>query len=685
MLHSQALRRKRRGASSLGGRDAWPDAQCIIASTCRAGLLFPDQENPLKTLQLILISIILSLTACGSDSPTTEDPPPPGGGGGGGGGTPQDGAWMWGHPHPQGNTVTRMRFVTDTVAYGVCLGGLVIRSDDGGRTWLPLYAVLETQPPAFSQLDGLSFVDEDTGWVVGSGGQVSMTIDGGATWVDRSINTTRNMRDAHFADSNNGFVVGDQGEMWRTSDAGNTWAPIANPDPGSNRLNTIVFASPTLGWIGGNDGVILKTTDGGATWIEGTPFFTTIRYGCPVGDNAVAFTAGGVVGVRRSTGPSSAATLGTYAIGVSFADANTGYATYWDAGEAGVAKTTDGGNTWTKTILDSPRTPGEIGIRGANGAIAGEDGIYYYSTDGGTSWTYGLEGNNDVETSRVTGVAFGDALNGVAVSHGGGGIWRTGDGGESWEFVTSGTTEELYGCWMTDGSTAYATGANSTALKSNDGGRTWAPMTIPGVANRLRGISMWDANNGIIAAGWANTTETILRTNDAGATWVNIGGTPSQLVTYTDVFTAGTDHVWLCGARGRITRSVDRGNTWDYVNLSITQTIEAIMFADTSNGWAAQNSGDVLWTEDGGRNWNRVRTIHNMNDVHFGSALVGIAVGSSGRIARSEDGGRTWEVLNSGISHQFHVLGTWMHDEFDGVVVGVESIMLYTRTGGLHP
>jgi photosystem II stability/assembly factor-like uncharacterized protein len=71
-----------------------------------------------------------------------------------------------------------------------------------------------------NRLLGVSFVDANHGTAVGVGGTIVRTTDGGATWVTQTSGTTNNLRGVSFTDANNGTVVGEHGTILRTTSGG---------------------------------------------------------------------------------------------------------------------------------------------------------------------------------------------------------------------------------------------------------------------------------------------------------------------------------------------------------------------------------------------------------------------------------------------------------------------------------
>ncbi len=103
------------------------------------------------------------------------------------------------------------------------LGGVVLRSGDGGRTWR--YVTIDRKQALFS-------VGSDThGVAIGEKGLVRVSKDGGKTWVaptEEEFPTVFTfMRDVGFdRGSDVGYIVGQQGMILRSTDGGRTWSQI---------------------------------------------------------------------------------------------------------------------------------------------------------------------------------------------------------------------------------------------------------------------------------------------------------------------------------------------------------------------------------------------------------------------------------------------------------------------------
>lgn len=638
-----------------------------------------------NSVPALLFSLLLAL-GC-SSSPTGSGDHDPPGGGGGGGDLMQVGAWMWANPTPQGDPVRRVRFASSSTAYAVTGGGAVLKSIDAGQSWEVAYKVFDAQASAFGALHGLIFLDDNRGWVVGSTGEITSTRDGGHTWNDLSIATPHHLRDVFFHDDNNGFVVGDWGVFFRTSDGGNTWTPVSHP-AGTTRLSVVAFTSASVGWAGGDDGTVLYTGDGGAVWTRvATTWSDDITVGSAMASDQVVFgTFQGPTIAMTSPTAWTFLHRGDAVQDVQFTDIDNGLVLYVDAGETFLG--TLAGGVWKHDALKLPLPALSVATVGGNTAIVGWWGMMAHSTDGGDTWKVSSSqiDNPDPYTTQLWDVAFTDANVGLAVGSEGT-VLRTDDGGVTWSTHATGVTEDLLGVCIT-GDIAFAVGWFDTAIRSTDGGRTWAPMTLPVTDRWFYNASMWDASNAIMVGGAPTSTETILVTSDGGVTWTEEARdtTTGGVFAFLDVSTSGTGHAWIGRRDGLVVRTEDRGDTWTTHDTGTPWAIQSINFLNETHGWGATRNNDVLYTTDGGDSWTRVTNVGgSIWEVHFGSESNGIGVGSNGDLYGSSDGGATWSPLSGGPDAYAQLRAVWMPSASDGVIVGTQSKILYTRSAGFPP
>ena len=127
-----------------------------------------------------------------------------------------------------------------------------------------------------ARLRGVSASSANVAWASGTDGTVIRTHDGGQTWVRHSIPDTTGLdfRDIDAVNDRTAYVLsigpGEASRIYKTSDAGNSWTlQFRNADPKAF-YDAMAFRDERRGFAFSdsvdNTFVILQTTDGGTTW-----------------------------------------------------------------------------------------------------------------------------------------------------------------------------------------------------------------------------------------------------------------------------------------------------------------------------------------------------------------------------------------------------------------------------------
>ena len=111
----------------------------------------------------VILGLPLVVASCDGDSGPT----------GPGVGPTTPSGWFWQNPVPQGNTLRAVHFVNATTGTAVGDLGTILRTTDGGSSW-----VSQTSGTTRA-LGGVSFTDATTGTVVGGLGTILRTTTGG--------------------------------------------------------------------------------------------------------------------------------------------------------------------------------------------------------------------------------------------------------------------------------------------------------------------------------------------------------------------------------------------------------------------------------------------------------------------------------------------------------------------------
>ena len=138
----------------------------------------------------------------------------------------------------------------------------VLETADGGEHWRSLRDELP-ELPRDTWIRDLTFVNPNTGFLVGDGGLALKTDDGGATWISLETGTQTWLRAISFLDEGVGFVAGAQGLLLATHDGGASWE--RRPHPGG-KLNDVAFLDAQVGFTTTMEGDLHRTDDGGRTW-----------------------------------------------------------------------------------------------------------------------------------------------------------------------------------------------------------------------------------------------------------------------------------------------------------------------------------------------------------------------------------------------------------------------------------
>lgn len=85
----------------------------------------------------------------------------------------------------------------------------------------------------------------------------------------------------------------------------------------------------------------------------------------------------------------------------------------------------------------------------------------------------------------------------------------------------------------------------------------------------------------------------------------------------------------IVGDRGKIYRSMDKGQHWADVPSGTGELLFLVSFPDSHNGWIAGSSGLIIHSRDGGKSWSMQAsgTEKHLFGIHLPDALHGFAVG----------------------------------------------------------
>ncbi len=416
-----------------------------------------------------------------------------------------------------------------------------------------------------------------------------------------------------------------------------------NPLPQGNSVYSMSFPDASTGYAAGAWGTILKSTDGGLTWDSlstGTDqWFSSIHFI----NNTTGVAVGGWDGNVWQTNDG----------GLTWNTMSYGYPVYlssvflydsfwWYILEGGntIYRSVNGGLTWSifPVNLFGADCNDLFFVSNTTGFTAGGDGKIMKTTDGAVTWNFQSSGT----TEDLYSIAFTDAVTGFAAGKSGT-IIRTTNGGTNWTPATSGTTETIRDLCFPGGNTGYAAGSHGTVLKTTDLGVTWTPLAT-GTTLDLFAVAFTDADHGTAGGMYG----TLLSTADGGATWLPLTSGPRDSLFCVD-FPSGNVG-YTAGKQGLVMKTSDGGTTWDILPPPTAENILSILFTSPVTGYLSGKNGTLMKTTDGAGSWSPLApgTAENLTCLWFTAPDTGYVSGSSGSILKTTNAGLTWTPLPTG-------------------------------------
>ncbi len=320
---------------------------------------------------------------------------------------------------------------------------------------------------------------------------------------------------------------------------------------------------------------------------------------------------------------------------------------YFGATGGGLWKTTDGGTTWrpvTDQQLGSASVgavdvcgldpdvvwlgTGEVQLRGN---VQPGDGVYR-STDGGKTWTHaGLKEARNIGRVRIDPTDCNTVWV-AALGHYGGpnedrGVYRSTDGGESWErvlYVDENTGAVDLSLDPSNPGTAYAAmwdvwrkpwglksgGPGSGLYKTTNGGGSWDRLSDnPGIPEGLLGnigVSVSPVDPSRVYAIIEADSGGVFVSDDAGATWERSSedrNMRQRAFYYTRIYADSQDKDRVYVVNVQFFRSDDGGHEFETIRVPHGDNHDLWISSSDNERMVEGNDGGANVTVNGGRSW----------------------------------------------------------------------------------
>ena len=247
-----------------------------------------------------------------------------------------------------------------------------------------------------------------------------------------------------------------------------------------------------------------------------------------------------------------------------------------------------------------------------------------------------------------------------------------------WMLQTSGVTARLRGVSAVSDRVAWASGSDSTVLRTTDGGATWKKLKVTKDSLDFRDIDAVDARTAYVLSIGNGAASRIYKTSDAGATWKLQFRNDDPKAFYDAMSFWDRNHGIVIGdsidGQFCIRTTENGGRTWVRVPASALPPAfenEGAFAASGTNiavfgkghAWIATGAGAkarVLRTVNRGRSWTIAETPLNAGpsagifSIAFRDSKHGVVVGGDYKkeneaidnLAVTSDGGVTWRLVN---------------------------------------
>jgi len=434
-------------------------------------------------------------------------------------------------------------------------GGKLQKSVDGGQTWQKLGEGVVESPYWIGMPPG----QPDVVYVM-TGAGLFRSRDGGGSWSSAGIPVSSQVQGLAFHpdDPNVIFVAANNGRsLFRTSDGGQSWTEIPNQ---LNNASALAMTPDGKLFLQDRNGV-QRSDDNGQSWQQVNP-------------EGVRYFAERTLAVEGNE-------PNTIYIGV----------------DEGIYRSDDEGALWTafteslpgwpQKIIADPTTDGRL--------FAVVDNQLFTSTDGGESWrgyiatvSYNALQAHPAQPNTL----FARSSNGYR-----GNLWRSQDGGQTWQISNKGLEEVAITTLAFDltGTNMIYAGTDAGLYRSRDGGIVWEMTGLPNNVHVLS-VVVDPLNSANLFVGGSND---LLRSTNSGESWTaaSLGQNVSSLA----IDSKNPQNMYAL-VNGKPYRSIDSGATWASLNYPGRNAVSLAIKPDDGSVLYVSGYDGLYVSHDGGSN-----------------------------------------------------------------------------------
>lgn len=295
-------------------------------------------------------------------------------------------------------------------------------------------------------------------------------------------------------------------------------------------------------------------------------------------------------------------------------------------------------------------------------------GNIWKSSDGGKTWESKSNGTEiNFADLEVLDFAFHPSNENVVLAGTrNSGLIKTENGGESWAIFANFPKNKVYGVVFdpSSGNIIYASGLlrdRGKIFKSANGGESWEEIYTSAAEGPLITSLTIDSRNPQVI--YATTSDNqIIKTSDEGKTWSNIFTAPGPAIKLV-MDSKDSNLIYFLVLNGGIFRSRDAGDKFEDITKNISLAggrvkSAHVLLADPSNGnwvYVAGENG-IAQSKDAGEKWERLDTLSRSESFPVRAFDVNpyrsneMVYGAAKTAYHSVDTGKSWATFQFDIS-----------------------------------
>lgn len=258
---------------------------------------------------------------------------------------------------------------------------------------------------------------------------------------------------------------------------------------------------------------------------------------------------------------------------------------------------------WEWTNMDNPGVSTVNAIDDASGTLwAGSAIGQFASHEPGqdSAWTdAGI-----LLFANLQNISFANGSDGWAVGVGGA-LYRTINGGDSWEEQTSGTISDLYDVDAVSEDDVWFGGVGYVG-RTTDGGDDWNPAHAPGDSDRMVYAIDFESQDFGFVAGSEDGYAFISRTDDGGSDWDELLEDDNDYNEILGIHAYADSRVIAVSQDGYFFKSSNNGDDWEITNPFDGETVVALSAPTETDIFVLVAGNAFFRSNDGGDSWSEI-------------------------------------------------------------------------------